>query len=217
MKSTGRFTHTLVLIALLTCGLIIAPALALGGHRGKSPALQAPAAPAPSSETPSTAPSSEAAASTAPSSQAPSPETSSSSGPSPEAAQSAMVPFSAFTPPVEIQFGPMANDDEFELEGAFVLGAGSDGISPPTEAVSLQIGTYSMTIPAGSFQQAGQGSYMYMTGNTLEVEITQLPGGVFEFQMEGQGLELTGTVNPVPVTLMIGNDGGSAIVAALFE
>lgn len=40
---------------------------------------------------------------------------------------------------------------------------------------------------------------------------------MFEFKAEGEGADLTGTVNPVTVSLTIGDDGGSATVEAEFE
>lgn len=41
--------------------------------------------------------------------------------------------------------------------------------------------------------------------------------GMFEFKPEGTGADLTGTVNPVTVTLITGNDGGSATATTEFE
>jgi hypothetical protein len=41
----------------------------------------------------------------------------------------------------------------FELTAWFTLRAASDGIHPLTEAVTLQIANYTVTIPAGSFHQ----------------------------------------------------------------
>ena len=37
----------------------------------------------------------------------------------------------------------MSADDAFEVKAIFTLGAGSNGISPPTEHVMLQVGTFS--------------------------------------------------------------------------
>jgi hypothetical protein len=41
--------------------------------------------------------------------------------------------------------------DEFEVQGRGVLGAASNGIAPNTEVVTLSLGSFSLTIPAGSF------------------------------------------------------------------
>ena len=135
-----------------------------------------------------------------------------------------IVPLAAFAAEVEITLGPLANDDEFEVEGTFTLGAGSNGINPLTEIVSLQLSgggaTFSTTIPAGSFTQDEEGRFKFqgvISGVALEVVIRPLGGGSFEFEAEGEGADLTGTVNPVTVKLTIGNDGGSTAVMAEFE
>ena len=62
------------------------------------------------------------------------------------------VPFAAFDAKAEIALRPRANDDAFEVKATFTLGPGSDGIAPLTEVVSLQVGSFSTTIPAGSFK-----------------------------------------------------------------
>ncbi len=54
-------------------------------------------------------------------------------------------------------------------------------------------------------------------GVELEIEIRPLGGGSFEFKAEGEGADLAGTVNPVAVELVIGEDGGSATVEAEFD
>lgn len=142
-----------------------------------------------------------------------------------------VIPFAAFDAKVEITLGPLANDDSFEVKSTFTLGTGSDGIDPLTEDVSFQVGTFSTTIPAGSFKfhpansgkGKGKGAPARWTfegvidGVELEAKITDLGGGSFEFKAEGESADLTGTVNPVTVTLTIGDDGGSTTVEAEFE
>lgn len=147
------------------------------------------------------------------------------------------VPFAAFNLKVEIELGPLASDDEFEVKATLTLGASSNGIAPLTEAVTIQVGSFSATIPAGSFklepakpatprnlakpeQLTFEG---VINGVALEAKITPrdaltIAGAkTFEFKAEGQGLNLIGTVNPVTVGLTIGNDEGSAAVTAEFE
>src|SRR5262245_3515003 len=53
---------------------------------------------------------------------------------------SSFVDFAAFMARGEVPRGPSANDDEFEVKATFTLGAGSNGISPVGEEVSLQVG-----------------------------------------------------------------------------
>lgn len=127
----------------------------------------------------------------------------------------AVVPFSEFSPQVKIKLGPQAGDDKFNVKATFTLGAVSDGIDPPTEEVTLQISPLAMTIPAGSFIQDKKGRFKFhgsIAGMRLEAKIRPLEEGTFELKVKGRKAELTGTVNPVPVNLTIGDDGGSATV-----
>jgi len=129
---------------------------------------------------------------------------------------SVCVPFSAFAPRLTVLTGPPRG---FHLRGTFTLGTGSNGIAPLTEDVKLRVGTFSITIPAGSFTQDGGGQFKFeevIAGVTLEVEIEDLGGRSFEFKVEGEGANLTGTVNPVTVGLTIGNDCGTAVITAQF-
>jgi hypothetical protein len=135
------------------------------------------------------------------------------------------VSFDAFAPKVEITLGPLANDDEFQVKATLTLGTNSNGIAPLTEAVTIQVGSFSATIPAGSFKfkpatpkKPEQFTFEgIINGVALDAKITPLGGNSFEFKAEGIGVNLTGTVNPVTVGLTIGNDQGSAAVTAKFE
>jgi hypothetical protein len=53
------------------------------------------------------------------------------------------------------------NVPEFSVNANFTLGGGS-GINPPTEQVKLQIGTFSTTIPAGSFVNSSPGGWTFV-------------------------------------------------------
>ena len=130
------------------------------------------------------------------------------------------VPFAAFNPKVEITLGPLANDDEFEIKATLTLGTSSNGIAPLIEAVTVQVGTFSTTIPAGSFKLK-KGRFTFegvINGVKLEAVLRSLILGIdYEFKVEGKGADLTGTVNPVTVGLTIGDDSGSKTVTAEFE
>jgi uncharacterized repeat protein (TIGR03803 family) len=71
------------------------------------------------------------------------------------------IPFSAFSPKLTIQFGTTPNHDSFEIQSSFTLGSASNGINPATELVTLQIGTFTVTIPAGSFTGTGFGPFTF--------------------------------------------------------
>jgi hypothetical protein len=110
----------------------------------------------------------------------------------------------------------------FDLNESFTLGANSNGINPVTENVTLQIGSFSVTIPSGSFQQNHSGRFTFqgvINGLNLQVQITPLGNNIFtfkaeKFKSEGIGVDLTGLSNPVDVVLTIGNDSGSTAVTA---
>ena len=109
---------------------------------------------------------------------------------------------------LRIESGPRAKDDKFHVEYTFKIGPNSDGINPLTEVVSFTIGTFSTTIPIGSFKSNGnfQGR---VDGVALNVTVVPLFGGFYSFTAEGEGANLTGTTYPVPVQLIVGNDQGS--------
>jgi hypothetical protein len=52
----------------------------------------------------------------------------------------------------------------FDLNESFTLGAHSNGIDPAAEDVTLQIGTFSVTIPAGSFEKKPNGRFDFKGG-----------------------------------------------------
>jgi hypothetical protein len=69
------------------------------------------------------------------------------------------VPFASLSAKVDIARGPAANDDRFEKNGTFTLGATSNGIN--TEPVTMQVGPVSGTIPGGSFTRDRQGRFKF--------------------------------------------------------
>jgi N-acetylneuraminic acid mutarotase len=135
-----------------------------------------------------------------------------------------LVSFATFTPKVEITLGLSANDDMFTINATLTLGTSSDGIAPLTEAVTIHVGSVSATIPSGSFKlkpatkkQPAQFTFAgIINGVTLTAKIIPLGTNLFEFKAAGIGVELTGTVNPVKVGLILGDDQGSADVTANF-
>lgn len=105
----------------------------------------------------------------------------------------------------------------FELSGKFALGAGNNGINPPNEAVTLQIGSYSATIPPGSFVQTTRGVYEYRgTTGGAAVRIRIAPGatsGRYALDVEGGKANLIGSGRRVTVGLTIGDDLGTTTVS----
>lgn len=129
-------------------------------------------------------------------------------------------PFATFNAKVEIDI----EDGEIDMTATFTLGAGSNGFDLPKEAVSLQVtggtGAYSVTIPAGSFKAERGGAFKFQgTINRVKLDASIRPArnGAFEIELETEGANLKGFANPVTLTLIIGDDGGSRAVRAEIE
>lgn len=121
------------------------------------------------------------------------------------------VLFATFTARVKLVLGPLASDDEFKVKGTFTLRDDSDGINLLTEDVRLQVGAFSTIIPANSFTQKHRGKFRFegaIDNVKLEAVIRPLRHRNFEFTVEGEGANLTGTLTPLTVTLSIGDDRG---------
>jgi hypothetical protein len=131
--------------------------------------------------------------------------------------------FAAFIPRAEMKFGPHTKDDSFKLTSYFKLATDSNGINPPDEVVVIQFGTFSATIPTGSFQQEGQG-FKYVdqakhygvwiqpwSGHSAKTSIqpnwAQHPSE-YKITVKANTLDLDGTTVPPTVQLIIGDDEG---------
>jgi uncharacterized repeat protein (TIGR03803 family) len=128
------------------------------------------------------------------------------------------VQFAAFKAALAIDFGTSPNPGGFELQSEFTLGQSSNGINPAAEPVTLQIGTFTTTIPAGSFTGTGFGPFTFggvVDGGPLQVLIESTGTKRYAIKAEAGHPNLTGTVNPVTVRLSIGNNSGTASVTAV--
>ncbi len=131
------------------------------------------------------------------------------------------VQFAAFSPKVMINFGATPNTDAFEIQSNFTLGSASNGINPLAQPVTFQVGALTTTIPPGSFTgtvtSSAFGPFTFagtINGVSLHAAIAPTGAKRFLFQAGAQDASLTGTANPVPVTLTIGNNSGATSVTA---
>jgi hypothetical protein len=117
--------------------------------------------------------------------------------------------FSAFRAEAEVATGSRPG---FEVRGSFTLGAGSNGITPDTQPVTFTLGSFSLTIPTGSFKSRHNGRYGFegtINGVSLEFDIRPLGSNRFEFSVEGHGVNVGPTTSTLPFELVIGSDGGT--------
>jgi hypothetical protein len=132
-----------------------------------------------------------------------------------ELAQS--VAFSSFSAKLDIVTG--GPTPGFDLNATLTLGPPSKGINPLNEPVTLKVGTYNVTLPAGSFKLLKKGRYAYqgtINGVSLQVQIVPLGGSSYQFKAEAMPVTLARS-NPVTVTITIGDDTGTKAVTASFN
>ncbi|MDQ6701595.1 MAG: YncE family protein [Pseudomonadota bacterium] len=127
------------------------------------------------------------------------------------------VPFLAFSGSCDIHFGAAPNEDSFNLHSHFTLSSTAPGINPVKETVKFQVGTFTTKIPPGSFIKRKDGFFTFarvIHGVNLQALIR--PNGTlrYAFHAEVTGASLTGTTNPVQVSLTIGGDSGTTSVNA---
>ena len=107
------------------------------------------------------------------------------------------------------------NGGEFTLAAQFILKPAAKAISPLTEDVSLQVGPFTVTIPAGSFTQQPDGVFTFegVIGTVRFVaKITPTGSDSFELEARGAGAATLPETNPVTVSLAIGTNGGTTTV-----
>ncbi len=115
-------------------------------------------------------------------------------------AAEAQQPFAAFNADVDLDI----EDAEFELLLSFTLGAGNNGLDLSTESVNLEVtggkATFSVNIPAGSFKKNRSGNFAYQgTINRVRLmaSLRSSRAGAFQFEIEGDRVNLRGVANPV--------------------
>lgn len=121
--------------------------------------------------------------------------------------------FAAFSPRAEFWLGPKTSDDSYWVRGWIKLANTSNGINPLTESVTIKVGPFSHTLPAGSFVQ--DGSAYSFTGpvgpSTLDVRITPSSShGGYSFKSCLKNGDLEATTMRPQVQLTIGDDQGQA-------
>ena len=123
----------------------------------------------------------------------------------------------AVTPFARLSAEAQIATNQFELQGHFSLGAGSNGINPLSEAVTLQLDSYSVIIPPGSFRRSRRGGYEF-EGKIADVRLSfffkaQSPAA-YRFEIEGAGEGVPQLTNPLSVVLTIGDDSGTTTATA---
>jgi len=130
------------------------------------------------------------------------------------------VPYSAFLTELAIDLGQHRNADTFNLTALFTLGQTSPGIDPAVNKVSLTVGAFSTTLAAGSLKPNGSGAYQFtgtVNGVALQVQLTPTGQQNYSLTAAASHANLSGTSNPVSVTLTIGANTGTRSTTASIQ
>jgi YVTN family beta-propeller protein len=103
----------------------------------------------------------------------------------------------------------------FQEQGDFTLGANSQGIDLAKQPVKLTIGSFSLTIPAGSFLQVGRNHHFVLNATinglpiSFNLKANDSSSTDFSYVVNVTGVNLTSQPDPVTVGLTIGNNTGT--------
>ena len=134
-------------------------------------------------------------------------------------------PSTSLTATLQISDGP---PPAFNLDATLALDS-SLVVDPLTQPVTIQIGDFTLTLPAGSFKAfrdgRNAGTYLFqgvLERTTLKVQITPLgpnESGQNQFQIHAfdKHIDLAGLDVPIKVTVGIGGNSASADVTASFD
>ena len=119
-------------------------------------------------------------------------------------------PFASFDiERAEVKFDVPYNE-EFKIEGSFVLGAGSNGIDVLTEEVVVTVNEFEETIPAGAFfiDDDGEGfQFDGPPGGIIRMSVRPEGGSDFAFEVEARDIALS-TTSTLSISLRISEDNG---------
>ena len=106
----------------------------------------------------------------------------------------------------------------FDLNATLSLD-GSLGADPMTQPVTIQLGDFSLNLPAGSFRYfqngVNEGTYLFqgvIRRTTLKVQIVPLAGNEFQISAYGKHVDVSSFSSPVTVTVGIGGNSASTSV-----
>jgi hypothetical protein len=125
--------------------------------------------------------------------------------------------FSAFSAKLNIYVTPQQKG--FALLSNLTLASASQVINPVAEQITLKIGTFTIAIPPGSFQNTSPGHWTFVgviNGVTLKVAIQLTAPNQYIFGVTAENVSLLGLQTPVTVELNLGNGGCGTTEAGHF-
>ncbi len=134
------------------------------------------------------------------------------------------VPFLAFNAVLNIDFGTAPNTDAFTLGTSFTLSSTAPAFNPLTDPVTLQIGTFAVTIPPGSFKKNDQGDFSLRgSDQRRDPEGGDQAHGHLALQFPGGGAECLADRDPerrlspwLTAATIGSNSGATSVTAQIF-
>jgi hypothetical protein len=121
-------------------------------------------------------------------------------------------------PPPVVPFAALCVDradvghDRFAVHGRFVLGAGSDGLAFPADAVTVTFAGFEQTVPGGAFAALGHHGVQFLGRGPGIKRLHIARDG--RFQLDARDADLGGVDREaVPFSLQIGDDRGEAMLS----
>ncbi len=134
-------------------------------------------------------------------------------GPACDSGAYELAEFSAFTANLGLVSGSLGH---FDLNATIILGSTKDTFDSATDAVTLQVASYSVTLPAGSLVSAGPGAWSFsgiFNGVILSIRIESLGDARYEVTAQGAPINFTGVTSPALVSIALGVNMGTTHVA----
>ena len=109
------------------------------------------------------------------------------------------------------------HEHKLNFDGDFTLGGNSGGLDFGHQPLTLTVGSFSLTVPAGKLKQVGGQHHFIFNGaiNGLRVNIDihaeHGSSTAFDYSIQVKGVDVD-AANPVHVTLKIGHNSGTATV-----
>ncbi len=109
------------------------------------------------------------------------------------------------------------HERKLNFDGDFTLGANSGGLDFEHQPLTITVGNFSLTIPAGKLKQTGGQHHFIFNGTinglrvNIDIHAEHGSSTSFDYNIQIKNVDVD-TPNPVHVTLKIGHNSGTAIV-----
>lgn len=130
------------------------------------------------------------------------------------------TPFTDVSATLEVKRNRGRTSGKLAYQMAFALGVGSNGITPLTESVNVQIGDVTFPIPVGSLRVNKKGKFTFkgeLNSAVVSAILSPVSSGRYQLKLRASRLDVSALTNPVATYVSIGNDVGEATVQARFK